>query len=145
MRHIGILTIISALLSASSSVWAQDASDKREPSCVVVPIFHCVQQLERGDTLGHFGYDLQCTGDVGTETEVYIDIGDNNLFSPKPIDRGQPKVFLPGVHIDEFEVDFSVAEVKGGAAINWSVKGQVAVVDFSKTKDKFLDCSILSQ
>ena len=96
MRHVCSLTIISALLSVSSSVWAQDGSDKREPSCVVVPIFHCVQQLEAGDAIGHFGYDLQCIGDVGSETEVYIDIGDNNSFSPDPVDRGQPKVFLPG-------------------------------------------------
>ena len=145
MRHICILTIISALLSASSSVWAQDSSGNREPSCVVVPIFHCAQQLEEGNTIGHFGYDLQCIGDVVSETEVYIDIGDKNLFSPKPIDRGQPKVFLPGVHIDEFEVDFSVAEVKRRTVINWSVKGQAAAVNFSKIKDGSLDCSMLPQ
>lgn len=141
MLHICILTIISALLSVSSSVWAQDGSDKREPSCVVAPIFHCVQQLEAGDTIGHFGYDLQCIGDVGSETEVYIDIGDNNSFSPDPVDRGQPKVFLPGVHIDEFEVEFSRAEVNAGSDIRWSVKGRSAVVDFSKTRDESLDCS----
>ena len=145
MSHICNLTIISALLSASSSAWAQDSSDKREPPCVVVPIFHCVQQLEGGGAIGHFGYDLQCIGDAEIAEEVYIDINDSNLFSLDTIDRGQPKVFLPGLHIDEFEVDFSIAEVKGRTVINWSVMGQAAVVDFSKTKDKFLDCSILRQ
>ena len=144
MRHIYILTMISAMLSASP-VWAQESSAKQEAPCDVVPIFHCVQHLEGGIAIGHFGYDLQCPDDVSTEAEVYIDIGDNNLFSPFPKDRGQPKVFLSGKHNDEFEAEFSMAEVKGGSVIHWTVKGQTAMVDFSKTKDAFLDCSILSQ
>ena len=44
-----------------------------------------------------------------------------------------------------FEIEFTVAEVKEGAAIDWSVLGQAAMVDFAKTKDEYLDCSILSQ
>jgi len=144
MNRIYILTIISALLSPSS-VWAQESSARQEPPCVVVPIFHCVQHLEEGGAIGHFGYDMQCPDDVPTEAEIYIDINDKNLFSPDPKDRGQPKVFLSGEHIDEFEADFSMAEVKGGSVIQWSVLGQAAMVDFSKTKDGFLDCSTLSQ
>lgn len=130
---------------SSSSVWAQGNSAKQESPCAVVPIFHCVERLNGGVAIGHFGYDLQCPDDVTTEAEIYIDIGDNNLFSPFPKDRGQPKVFLSGEHIDEFEVEFTVAEVKEGAAIDWSVLGQTAMVDFAKTKDEYLDCSILSQ
>jgi len=144
MHHIYILSIISALLSASS-VWAQESSAKRESSCVVVPIFHCVQHLEGGSAIGHFGYKLQCPADAQTAEEIYIDINENNLFSPEPKDRGQPKIFLSGEHVDEFEVDFSMAEVAGDSAIHWSVLGQIATVDFSKTKDEALDCSILSQ
>ena len=144
MRYIYILTMISAMLSASS-VWAQESSAKQEPPCVVVPIFYCVQHLEGGIAIGHFGYDLQCPDDVSTEAEIYIDIGDNNLFSPDPKDRGQPKVFLSGEHIDEFEVEFTMAEVKEGAVIDWSVLGQTAAVNFSKIKDNSLDCSVLSQ
>ena len=144
MSHICNLTIISALLSASS-VWAQDISAKQESPCVVVPIFHCVQHLEGGSAIGHFGYDLKCPDDVGTDAEVYIDINDNNLFSLDSKDRGQPKIFISGEHIDEFEVEFSVAEVKSGSVIQWSVLGQTTMVDFSKTKDESLDCSILSQ
>ena len=140
MRHVCSLTIISVLL-ATSSVWAQESSAKQELSCVVVPIFHCVQHLEAGSALGHFGYDLKCSDDVGTEAEVYIDIDENNLFSTEQKDRGQPKVFIAGQHIDEFEVEFSRAEVNAGSDIRWSVKGQSAVVDFSKTRDESLDCS----
>ena len=144
MRHIYILTMISAMLSASS-VWAQESSAKQESPCDVVPIFHCVQHLEGGIAIGHFGYGLQCPDDVSTEAEVYIDIGDNNLFSPDPKDRGQPKVFLSGEHIDEFEVEFSMEEVNAGSVIQWSVLGRTAMVDFSKTKDELMDCSTMSQ
>jgi len=142
MHFIYIVAIISTLLSASS-VWAQESSARQESHCVVVPIFHCVQHLEGGSAIGHFGYDLQCPNDAQTDAEIYIDINDNNLFSPGPNDRGQPKVFMSGQHIDEFEVDFSMAEVKGNSVIQWSVLGQPATVDFSKTKDNSLDCSIM--
>ncbi len=144
MRHIHLLTMVSVMLSASS-VWAQESPAKQELSCVVVPIFHCVQHLEGGSAIGHFGYDLQCSDDATAETEIYIDISDNNLFSPGQKDRGQPKVFLSGRHVDEFEVDFLMAEAKGGSLIQWSVQEQTAMVDFSKTKDESLDCSMLSQ
>ena len=144
MRHIYILTMISAMLSASS-VWAQEISARQESPCAVVPIFHCVEHLKGGIAIGHFGYDLQCPDDAPAEAEVYIDIDEDNLFSPGPKDRGQPKVFLSGEHVDEFEVDFTVAEVKGSSVIQWSVLGRIAMVDFSKTKDERLDCSILSQ
>jgi hypothetical protein len=36
-----------------------------------------------------------------------------------------------------------MAEVKGGSVIQCTVLGQMAMVDFSKTKDEFLDCAIL--
>jgi hypothetical protein len=74
---------------------------------------------------------------------MFIDINDDNLFSTKRIDRGQPKIFLSGKHIDEFEVEFSAEEAKSGSDIHWSVLGRAAKVDFSKTKDGSLDCSIL--
>jgi hypothetical protein len=144
MHHIYILTIISVLLSASS-VSAQESSAKGQSPCVVVPIFHCAQHLEGGSVIGHFGYELRCPKDAGTEEEVYIDINDNNLFSPDPKDRGQPKIFLSGEHVDEFEVDFSMVEVKGDSVIQWSVIDKTAMVDFSKTKDQSLDCSVLSE
>ena len=144
MRHIYMLTMISAMLSASS-VWAQENSAKQEPPCDVVPIFHCVQHLEGGIAIGHFGYDLQCPDDAPAAAEVYIDIKDDNLFSPGSKDRGQPKVFLSGEHNDEFEVEFSMEEVNGGSLIQWSVQGRAAMVEFFKTKDESLNCSVLSQ
>lgn len=144
MSHIRILTIISTLLSASS-VWAQENSAQWELSCVVMPVFHCVEYLEGGSAIGRFGYDLQCPDDAPTTAEVYIEINENNLFSLGSKDRGQPKVFVSGEHMDEFEVEVSMAEVAAGSAIQWSVKGQTAVVDFSRTKDEYVDCSVLSQ
>lgn len=144
MRHTYIIVMTSALLTASS-VWAQDSSAEKRSRCVAVPVFHCVQHLADRSAIGHFGYDLQCPEDVGDDAEVYIDISENNQFSPGRIDRGQPKTFVSGKHVDEFEVDFSEEEVNAGTVVNWSVLGQTAMVDFSKTKDESVDCSFMSQ
>ena len=147
MYRICVLAIISVLLPLSS--WAQEDKENAarwKASCIVVPVFHCAQHLEKGGAIGYFGYDLQCPEDAPAagEAEVYIDINDNNLFSPGSKDRGQPKVFLSGEHYDEFEVDFSMEEVKGGSVIQWSVLGRAATVNFFKTKDEQLDCSTMS-
>lgn len=144
MYQVHVIAITTVLLSASS-VWAQKNSAEQAAACVAVPVFHCVQHLEGGSAIGHFGHELQCPDDAGTEAEKYIDINENNMFSLDQKDRGQPKVFQSGEHYDEFEVEFSMAEVKDGSVIQWTVLGQTAMVDFSKTRDAFLDCSLLQQ
>ncbi len=144
MHQVHIIVITSALLSASS-VWAQKNSAEQAAACVAVPVFHCAQHLDGGGVIGHFGYELQCPDDAGTEAEKYIDISENNMFTLDQKDRGQPKVFQSGKHYDEFEVEFSMAEVKDGSVIQWTVMGQTAMVDFSKTRDASLDCSLLQQ
>jgi hypothetical protein len=142
MHHVYSVSITLAIL-ATSPVGAQEGAAEQASPCLVEPVFHCVQQLDGGSAIGHFGYKLQCPEGVETPEDVYIEIGDDNLFSADRKDRGQPKVFLPGEHVDEFEVEFSLAEVKGDSAIQWCVLDQTATVDFSKTKDASLDCSIL--
>jgi hypothetical protein len=136
---------MTSILLFSSSVWAQAGSAEQASPCVAVPIFHCVQYLDGGGASAHFGYDLQCRDGAGAAAEIFIDINEDNLFSPGRRDRGQPKVFLSGEHIDEFEADFSAAEVKSGSDFNWSVLDQTATVDFTRSKDASLDCSILPQ
>ena len=142
MRHIYSVSITLALL-AVSQVGAQAGSDEQVSPCVAEPIFHCVRHLEEGGATGHFGYKLQCPDDAGPTAKLFIDIGDDNLFSPGREDRGQTIVFLPGEHVDEWEVDFTAAEVKSDSGIHWSILDQTATVDFSKTKDGSLDCSVL--
>ena len=142
MHHVYIMAITSALLLASP-VWAQKDSAEQALPCVAVPVFHCVQHLEGGAATAHFGYDLQCPDGAGTAAELYVDAGDDNLFSPGPVARGQTTLFLSGEHLDEFEADYSAAEVKSGSGIHWSVLGKTATVDFSKTKDGSLDCNNL--
>ena len=148
MRYLFSLVLIS--LIQAGSLYAQDGPTQEDYAkwasvCVVQPVFHCVQHLEAGGALGYFGYDLQCPERAPEYAEGYIDIGENYLFSPDSKDRGQPKVFLSGEHADEFEVDFSNAEVKNGPIIHWTVRGQSVMVDFYKTKDGFLDCSNMSK
>ena len=140
MHHVYIVSLTLAILAASPA-GAQEGAAEQASSCFVEPVFHCVTHLDGGSAIGHFGYTLQCPDDAEPVEEIFIDIGDDNLFSAERKDRGQPKAFLSGEHVDEFEVEFSLAEVKGASAIQWSVLDKTATVDFSKTKDGSLDCS----
>jgi len=143
MHHSYAVSISLAILLATSPVWAQQGAAEQVTSCIVEPVFHCAQQLDGGSAIGHFGYILRCPEGVETPEDVFIDIEDGNRFSPGRKDRGQPKVFLLGEHVDEFEVEFSLAEVKGVAVIQWSVLDQTTTVDFYQSKDGSLDCSVL--
>ena len=142
MQHVYIVSITLAMLVALPAS-AQEGSAEQASSCVAEPIFHCVQHLDGGGATGHFGYKLQCPEDAGPAAELFVDIGMDNLFSPGREDRGQTIIFLPGEHVDEWEVDFTSAEVKSDTGIHWTVLDKTATVDFSKTKDGSLDCSLL--
>ena len=142
MSRIYIASITLAMLTALPVLAQAEPAEQTSP-CVAEPVFHCVQNLDGGEAIGHFGYNLQCPDDAGPDAELFIDIGDDNLFSPGRIDRGQPKIFLPGEHIDEFVVDYTAEEVKAGTAIHWSVLDKTVTVNFSTTKDRSLDCSVL--
>jgi len=142
MSRVYIVPTTLAILAALP-VWAQEGPVEQASACVAEPIFHCVQHLEEGGATGHFGYNLQCPDDAGPAAELFIDVGDDNLFSPGRIARGQPIIFLPGEHVDEWEVDFTSAEVKAGSVIHWSIGDKTVLVDFSKTKDGSLDCNNL--
>jgi len=143
MNSVFNILSITLVLLATSSLRAQEIPAEKASPCIAEPVFHCVKPLEGGSAIGHFGYRLNCPDDDDTAEELFVEIGPDNLFAPGPRDRGQPKVFLPGEHVDEFEVEFSLAEVKGNVAIIWSVLGQTATVDFTRTKDASLDCSLL--
>jgi len=142
MTHNFSVSITLAILAALP-VWAQADPAEQASPCVAEPIFHCVQHLEGGAAIAHFGYELLCPDDAGSDAELFVEDGDDNLFSPGRIARGQPKIFLPGEHIDEFEADYTVEDIKAGSGIHWTVLGKTATVDFSKTKDGSLDCSAL--
>ena len=75
--------------------------------------------------------------------DVFIDIGDDNYFTPEPVDRGQPKIFLPGEHVDEFEVEFTAKEISKAKEFVWTVRKIGIWVDFSKMEDAWLDCNNL--
>jgi hypothetical protein len=142
MSHTNNVLITLAILAALPAGAQADPAEQLSP-CVAELVFHCVQHQEDGAAIAHFGYTLQCPDDAGPDAELFMDIGDDNLFSPGRIDRGQPKIFLPGEHIDEFVVDYTAEEVKAGTAIHWSVLDKTVTVNFSTTKDRSLDCSVL--
>ena len=140
MCHKQIVSILIGILAGSPALAQKDIEEPPNP-CTVEPIFHCAQPMEDGSVIGHFGYRGSCPESDKPVEDLFIQIGDDNYFTPEPIDRGQPKVFTPGEHVDEFEVEFSAEEAKKAKEFVWTVLKVDARVDFSKTKDASLDCN----
>ena len=127
---------------AGQSAIAQ-VSDRNLPDpCTIEPIFHCAENLDGETVIAHFGYRRTCPLTDKPFSDAFIQIGENNYFSPGPVDKGQPKVFVEGERVDEFEVEFSVQEVQSGTIFRWTVNNLEAIVDFSKAKDAFMECGI---
>lgn len=66
---------------------------------------------------------------VAVETAL---VGDNNLFSPDPIDRGQPQQFIPGNSSWDFNFNTSQSSpLFAGGTLAWYLDGASATVDLS--------------
>ena len=141
MNRKQIISILLGML-AGSPLMAQEDGEPLPNPCTVEPVFHCVEAMDDGSAIGHFGYRTSCPESDPPIEEVYVAIGDDNYFAPGAIDRGQPTVFVLGDHVDEFESEFSAEEVKKGSS--WTVLKIGARIDFAKTKDASLDCNKLS-
>lgn len=66
----------------------------------VSPVVECVDQKSNALYTARFGYENQ------NSFEVPMEIGQFNLFTPAPQDRGQPDRFFTGVVKTAFTVDF---------------------------------------
>lgn len=139
------LWFIVLLLCIHTGSYASDreASDTETHPCLLQPIFHCAEILDNGGAIGHFGYNLVCPEGLEQVADLFIQIGDDNQFDPDPKDRGQPKVFVPGEHFDEFEAEFTQQEVNESKGFYWHTTKSYVRVDFSKTADEVLDCTML--
>ncbi len=126
---------------AASQVVAQEGTEELSNPCTIEPIFHCAEFMGDGGAIGHFGYRMSCPESDQPIDDVFVAIGDDNYFDPEPIDRGQPTVFKPGEHVDEFEAEYYAEEVKKGSG--WTVLKIGITVDFTKTKDASLNCENL--
>lgn len=67
----------------------------------LTPTLQCVHNNGGGSYTAYFGYNNN------NGVSVYVPLGSKNKFSPTPIDRGQPKLFLPGSHTNVFSVNFN--------------------------------------
>ena len=85
----------------------------------LTPIFECVEQGSNGRLIAHFGYRND------KSQQVTIPVGPQNLFHPKPADRGQPTQFATGTQTNVFTVEFN------RGALVWSLDGRITVA----TKD----------
>ena len=145
MQRKQIIRFLPALLGmlVGLQVLAQEDSGELANPCTIEPIFHCAESMDDGSYIGHFGYRTSCPESDMPFKDVFIQIGDDNYFAPEPADRGQPKVFLAGEHVDEFEVEFTAREISKAKEFGWTVRKIGIWVDFSKTEDASLDCNNL--
>jgi hypothetical protein len=134
-------TILFGMLVGQLAM-AQDSDVNLPDPCTVEPVYHCAENLDGETVIAHFGYRRTCPITDKPFADGFIQIGENNYFSPGPIDRGQPKVFVEGEHVDEFEVEFTVNEVLSGTIYSWTVNNLEVRVDFSQAKDAFMECSV---
>jgi hypothetical protein len=139
-RH--ILAVLLGIFAGSTAIAQEQAEEKPSP-CHVQPVFHCTQRLDDGSAIGHFGYNYSCSDGSEPQLELYVDIGEQNLFAPGEIDRGQSRVFWVGKNVDVFEIELSPEEVEKGKDLVWTVLDRTARVSYTKTKDGSLDCSKL--
>jgi hypothetical protein len=96
----------------------------------ITPIAECVDVLQNGNLLAHFGYQ----SDDATSKE--IPVGARNNFSPGQFDRGQPTTFFRGRFGDVFQVIIPVATPDGSGLGTFSTLRWIlgdAVVDASPT------------
>lgn len=142
MKSAQIIVTLFALFAWTAVMAQQNGADKPDP-CSVVPAFHCVQTLADGTLLAYFGYSYSCPDGSRPKLEKYIDIGKSNLFKPGAKDRGQSKMFLPGRHVNVFQVELSPKEVRKKVPLTWNVLGRTAQVSYTTTADGDLDCSKL--
>lgn len=84
------------------------------------PTLQCVRNNGGGSYTAYFGY----VNDNGVS--IYVPIGSKNKFLLNPIDRGQPKLFLPGTHTNVFSVNFN------GKNLTWTLD-QASVTANSKS------------
>ena len=85
----------------------------------VTPYLDCIDFLPDAQMRAHFGYASTYP------SEVTIDIGPQNYFSPGTLSRGQPTVFLPGEHHDVFTTSWVVSG--SSTQETWLVAGATAV------------------
>jgi len=74
-----------------------------EPTLPVSPVLECVEPNGEDGYIAHFGYN---NPNPEGSLAVNIDVGVSNKFTPSPQDQGQPEIFLPGRHVDVFQVEF---------------------------------------
>jgi hypothetical protein len=75
----------------------------------LTPTLQCVRNIGDDSYWAYFGYNNN------NSVSVYVPVGSKNKFAPTPIDRGQPKLFLPGNHTNVLIVVFN------GKNLTWTL------------------------
>lgn len=75
----------------------------------LIPTLQCLRYNGVNSYTAYFGYNNN------NSVSVYVPLGSKNKFTPTPIDKGQPKLFLTGTHTNVFSVNFN------GKNLTWTL------------------------
>jgi uncharacterized repeat protein (TIGR01451 family) len=83
----------------------------QEPTEPIRPVLENIISDNSDGYIARFGYKND------NDTEVTIEVGNDNKFHPSPQDRGQVTTFLPGRKVNQFQVPLSC-----GQTLVWTLK-----------------------
>jgi hypothetical protein len=106
-----------AVIAAAGTIGLMGGSAGAGTKPDVDAVLECIILNDDDSYVAVFGYVNNGS------SPVTLDIGNDNKFSPKPEDRGQPTTFQPGRHQNVVKVD------SPGSALTWHVPGANAVAN----------------
>src|SRR6266496_4769196 len=109
-----LLFLVPAVALLAQSTLDPSGSRRRATGAAVAPVFEGWEPNRDGTFSLYFGYQNR-----NWQEELDIPVGENNFFSPGPLDRGQPTHFL----VNRQKLMFSVVVPRdfGNQTLVWTI------------------------
>jgi hypothetical protein len=108
-----VRTLLVAVMLLPLGLFLAGPAQAATPTKSIAPFMNCYWDNRDGSFTVSIGYNNK------NSTSQTVPIGTTNRFTSGNVNRGQPTVFLPGVHNNVFAMTASPADVK--ANLNWSL------------------------
>lgn len=119
-----VIALMALLIPFGSAAQETNPRDSKSRSSLIYPFVDCVEHLDNGDMIAHFGY-------VNTTFRRHrINANGTGSYKNKltgtgvSFNEGQPEVFYPGTHHNAFSVTFGNGKGKG--TVNWHLGLEIA-------------------
>ncbi len=126
-----VIALLALLIPFRSAGQDTQPRDSKSMIVFIYPFVDCVEHLDNGDMIAHFGYVNNFW------RRVRIDVGGNGFYDNKltgtgvSFNEGQPEIFYPGTHHNAFSVNFGNGKGKG--VVNWHLGLDIAQAHWKHT------------